>query len=154
MALVPHVRAFVLGANVGSTNMKPNAFIGKTKQPTRQELALALGPAHQLWEKLISDLELDQEWNSYSVKAGWSLKLKLKTRTILYLGPCDSCFRASFVLGDKALVAAQTSGLPKRILDLLSEAKKYPEGTAVRFENVKAGDVAAIMKLAAIKLAN
>ena len=32
------------------------------------------------------------EWNSYSVKAGWSLRLKRKARTIVWLGPTPKCF--------------------------------------------------------------
>ena len=134
--------------------MKPNAFIGKKDPPTDKELASVLGPSKQLWEKLISDLRLDPEWSSYSPKAGWSLKLKQKKRTILYLGPCEGSFRAAFVLGDKAITAVKATQLPKRVLKIITEAKKYPEGTAVRFEEVKADDLNAIQKLAAIKAAN
>ena len=124
--------------------MKPNAFVGKKSQPSRQEVAAALGSSNELWEKLIADLHLDPEWNSYSPKAGWSLKLKQKKRTILYLGPCEGSFRAAFVLGDKAIAAAKSSELPKRVLKMVAEAKKYPEGWAVRFEEVAAEDLESI----------
>ena len=134
--------------------MKPNAFIGKKDQPTEKEVASALGSSKQLWQKLISELRLEPEWNSYSIKAGWSLKMKQKKRTILYLGPCEGSFRAAFVLGDKAIAAAKAIALPKRVLKMIAEAKKYPEGTAVRFEDVKADDLDAIEKLAEIKAAN
>lgn len=134
--------------------MKPNAFIGKEDQPSAKELASALGASHDLWQKLVSDLHLEPEWNCYSTKYGWSLKLKQKKRTILYLGPCEGSFRAAFVLGGKAIAAAKSGDLPARVLKLIAEAKKYPEGTAVYFENVKARDLTAIEKLAAIKAVN
>jgi len=134
--------------------MKTNAFVGKTKQPSDRELASALGSSHALWQSLIKELGLEGEWNSYSPKAGWSLKLKQKKRTILYMVPCEGSFRVAFVLGDKALAAARAGKLPKRILDMLAEAKKYPEGTAVRLEEVTLQDLNVIKTLAGIKLAN
>ena len=97
--------------------MLPNAFIGKPKKPTAAELTAALGPAKALWDQLLARLADEfnltvQEWNSYSRKAGWSLRLKLKDRNILYLTPCQECFYVSFALGDKAVEAARESGLP------------------------------------------
>jgi len=132
--------------------MEPNAFVGKKTRPTSRELALALGDALPLWKKLQEELQLTPEWNSYSPKAGWSLKLNDKKRTILYLSPCKGCFRASFALGDKAVDAAKSSNLPKKVMKLIAEAKKYPEGTALRFEPVNPADLTSITTLARIKL--
>lgn len=135
--------------------MKPNAFIGHRNRPTAKELSAALGPTFKLWNDLLADLHLpDQEWNSYSIKAGWSMKLKQKKRTILHLGPSEGSFQIAFILGDRALAAARASNLPTRIVGLLAEAQKYPEGTAVRIEVTKATDLAGVKELAAIKMAN
>ena len=94
--------------------MAPNAFIGKTGQPTEQELAAELGPSKALWDRLLTELAeefnlVTQEWNSYSPKAGWSLRLKRLKRNILYLGPCHGSFRVMLILGDKAIAAARQS---------------------------------------------
>lgn len=135
--------------------MEPNAFAGRKTKPTDVDVAKALGPAKALWDQVIEDLKTDcptKEWNSYSVKAGWSLKLKQKDRTILYLGPLIGGFRVSFVLGDKAVQSARRSQLPKPVIKLIDEAKKYAEGTAVRFEVSTMADIDTIKKLAAIKL--
>jgi hypothetical protein len=136
----------------------PNAFIGKTTMPTAAELSAVLGETTKLWAELIDSLAkeqgLDQEWNSFKPKYGWSLLLKLKKRRIVYLGPCVGCFRASFILGDKAVAAARASNLPKRVLLLLDEAPRYPEGTGLRLLVKTARDLPAIRKLAQIKLAN
>ena len=138
--------------------MLPNAFIGKLKQPTAKELAAALGPAKALWDSLLTQLaklfDPKLEWNSYSPKAGWSLKIKKGSRTILYLAPCPNAFRVSFVLGDKAVKAALQSKLSQGVLKMIKEAKRYPEGYAIRMDVKKESDLPAIVKLATIKIAN
>lgn len=88
--------------------MLANAFIDKTTQPNEAELAVELGESIQLWKKLVSDLAGEsgvdiQEWKSISRKYGWSLRLKVKQRNIVYLSPHRGCFTASLVLGDKAV---------------------------------------------------
>jgi hypothetical protein len=135
--------------------MSPNAFIGRTLPPTDDELSTELGAARALWDELIADLALPtQEWNSYSPKAGWSLKLKLKKRTILYLAPCHGRFRVAFVLGAKAVEAARQSKLSKAVLKIIDEAPRYPEGTGVRLEITARKHLATVKKLAEVKLAN
>jgi len=139
--------------------MLQNAFVGQAKKPTKAELTSVLGKAHALWQGLVSDtrrdLKLDgEEWNSYSVKAGWALRLKLKKRNILYLGPRTGFFLCSFVLGDKAVAAARKSDLPAPVLKIIDEAKRYAEGTAVRIEVHDAADLEAVKRLARIKIDN
>ena len=138
--------------------MSPNAFINKPK-PTDAELAAALGPAKAIWDQLLADLAKDfetniQEWNSYSPKAGWSLRVKRKARTIVWLAPCLGCFRVAFIFGDKAMQAVRQCELPQRILKIINEAPKYPEGTGIRLEVKSSRDIRTLKKLAAIKLAN
>jgi hypothetical protein len=94
------------------------------------------------------------EWNSYSPKAGWALRLKVKKRNIVYLAPCAGHFRVAFILGDKAVAAARQGNLAKSTLKLIDEAPRYPEGTGVRLMVKAAKDLAAIKKLALIKMAN
>jgi hypothetical protein len=95
-----------------------------------------------------------QEWNSYSLKAGWSMRLKLKKRNILYMSPCKDYFRVAFILGDKAVKATRQIKLPQRIAKAIEDAPRYPEGTGVRLIVKRMSDLPAIQKLAAIKLAN
>jgi hypothetical protein len=139
--------------------MLPNAFIDKPKKPTAAELTAALGPAKALLDQLLAGLadELNltiQEWNSYSRKAGWSLRLKLKERNILYLTPRQGCFFVSFALGDKAVQAARQSVLPPSVIKIINDAKRYAEGTGVRMEMKKPKDIEIAKQLAAIKLAH
>jgi Protein of unknown function (DUF3788) len=135
-----------------------NAFIGKTAQPTAKEVITALGSTAELWKQLVDWFAEQgvtvQEWNSYSPKAGWALRLKVKKRNIIYLAPCAGCFRIAFIFGDKAVAAAREGGLSKALLKLFDEAPRYPEGTGLRLVVKASKDLAAIRKLALIKLAN
>ena len=139
--------------------MSENAFIDKPEPPTDGELAAALGPAKAVWDQLLTELEADfgvnvHEWNSYSPKAGWSLRVKQKRRTIVWLGPRWGSFNVAFILGDKAMRAARQVKLPQRIVKVMNEAPKYPEGTGIRLEVRASRDIGTLKKLAAVKVAN
>ena len=136
-----------------------NAFAGQATQPTDHELGLALGMSHTLWLDLIADLKRDlkldaEEWNSYSVKAGWSLRLQAKKRNIVYLSPRSGYFVAAFILGDKAVAAARKSQLPARIQKMIDKAKHYAEGTAIRIEVRDDQDANIVRSLTKIKVEN
>jgi len=122
-------------------------------------LAAALGDCCVLWQQLVTDLKDElaidaAEWNTSSVKLGWSLRLQVKKRSIVYLGPRKGFFLASFILGDKAIAAAKKSALGSRVLSLIAESKRYPEGTAVRIEVRSESDLQIVKKLAKIKIEN
>jgi hypothetical protein len=135
-----------------------NAFIGQAQEPTDRELAATLGAAKALWDRLVAEMtgehNLTREWNSYSIKAGWSLRLKREARNIVYLSPSQGGFMASFALGGKAIHAARASKFPKHVLKIIAEAKKYGEGTAVRIVVSGSEDVAVVKKLTKIKMEN
>jgi len=136
-----------------------NAFVGKLERPNDDELAAALGPAKALWDALAGDLvretEIDvQEWNSYSPKAGWSLRLKRRGRVIVYLVPLRGSFQAAMALGDKAVKVAQKSELPARVRKIIAEAPRYAEGTGVRIGVSGPEDASAVKMLARIKSEN
>jgi len=136
----------------------PNAFVGKTQQPNEEEVKAALGSSAEVWKQLVDWLAeqgvTGQEWKSSGVKYGWSLRLKVKKRNIVYLGPCNGCFRVAFVLGDRAVEAARSCGLSKSALQALDEATRYPEGTGIRLMVNSAKDLATIKKLTLVKMAN
>jgi hypothetical protein len=139
--------------------MHANAFINKTTAPTESELVSALGPAKAAWDRILSDLaqELDvsiHEWKCHSLKWGWSLKVKRKARTIVWLSPSENGFNVLFILGDRAVQAARKGKLPKRIVSAIDAATKYPEGTGIRLWVTSTRTVGALKALAAIKLAN
>jgi hypothetical protein len=136
-----------------------NAFVGHATKPTPEELSAALGPTNRIWNQLVEAMAEEyginvQEWTSYSPKYGWSLRLKLKKRNILYMAPCKGCFRVAFILGDKAMKAVKQIKLPQPVTTAIENATRYPEGTGVRLLVKRMSDLASIQKLAAVKLAN
>lgn len=142
-----------------TTPLQTNAFIGRTKPPAEEDVAAALGASKGVWDQLLANLAgqygvTGHDWKSYSPKAGWSLRVTRKTRTIVWLSPQHHSFEVLFILGDKAMRAARQSDFPKRVVEALKEAPKYPEGTGVRLKVKSPRDLAALDKLAAIKLAN
>jgi len=136
-----------------------NAFIDQTSQPTTSQITAALAenaePWHQLIDWMVTEKGIDeQEWKSLAPKYGWSLRMKVKKRTVVYLGPCTHCFRASFVLGDRAVAAARQAALPKSVVTAIDEARHYAEGTGLQLIVRRGSDLPAIQKLVEIKLAN
>jgi hypothetical protein len=137
-----------------------NAFIGKAAAPTDKELATALGKnAKTLWDKLVREIGDEaganvREWNSYSPKHGWSLRLKRAKRNIVYLIPFSGAFQVAFIFGEKAMQAARDEKLPARLVKIMEAAPKYVEGTGVRLDVERAEDVEIIKKLAMIKVKN
>jgi hypothetical protein len=135
-------------------------FIGKTEQPSAEELAGVLGPSGKLWNEIVGWMGTElgattQEWKGvYPKKYGWSLRLKIKARNIVYLGPSRGCFQAAFILSDRALRAAKEAHLPAVVTQAIAEAPHYPEGTGLRLVVKSAKDLPAIRKLAKIKVAN
>jgi hypothetical protein len=139
--------------------MITNAFIGKSTQPTERELAAELGPSKTLWKHLLNDLAsefdlTDLVWHTYSTKAGWSLRVRRRERNIVYLAPSKDSFMACLALGDKALQSVRRNKLPKRIMKLIDEAKRYPEGTAIRIEVTSPKDLDIVKKFINAKLEN
>ena len=136
-----------------------NAFVGRTSRPTPEEVEAALGSSAAAWKEFVAWVEHEkdvttEEWKSDALKYGWSLRLKKKDRTIVYLAPCQGCFRAAFVLGDRAMEAARHTRFSQKVAEAIAAAPHYSEGTGVRLIVKKPADLPAIRKLAEIKLAN
>jgi hypothetical protein len=137
--------------------MALSAFDDKSKKPTPAKLRTMLGRTSAHWDGLTSHVAasyppLDQTWNFAGANWGWSLRLRQKKRTVLYMTPCEKHFLVGFVLGGKAVQAARDSKLPESVLTAIDKAKKYPEGKALRIEVRTKKDLQIAKDLAAIKM--
>jgi hypothetical protein len=137
----------------------PNAFVGKVTKPTTAEVGVALGSSASAWTQLVEEFATRydvaiQEWKSYSPKYGWSLRLLQKKRTIIYLSPCQGCFRVTFILGNRAVKFLQHGNPSKILTKLIADAPRYPEGAGVRLTVRGTREMAVIRKLAEAKLAH
>ena len=137
-----------------------NAFIGKSDKPSPEELSAALGPTAKLWNGFVEWVASEvgvvtQEWKgAYPNKYGWSLRLKMKARNIVYLSPYSGFFMVGFVLCDRAVMAAKEAQFPTAVAKAIAAAPRYPESTGLRLAVKTARDLPSLRKLAAIKLAN
>jgi hypothetical protein len=139
--------------------MALSAFSEKAKKPRDADVMKILGRSGTHWKSIVESVAadfkpLDQTWGYAGADWGWSLRLKQKKRTILYLTPCHKYFVAGLVLGGKAVQAARRSDLPKMVLENIAKSKKYAEGTGVRIEVRNKSDREAVLALASIKMAN
>jgi hypothetical protein len=130
-------------------------FEDRTSAPDGTALAAELGPAKTRWDELVAHVAeayppVGEEWTFYK---SWSLRLKHKKRTILYLLPRERMFLCAFVFGGRATEAARQSRLPKAVLKAIDEAPVYAEGRGFRLEVRTDRDVETMRRLAAIKMA-
>ena len=139
--------------------MALSAFDDKTRVPDDDDLSSTLGKAYAHWNELQALVTarrspMSAVWGFAGKNFGWSLRLKLKDRTILYMTPRRDHFLVSFALGERAVKAAHDSALPASVLAAIDAAPRYAEGRGVRFEVRRAQTVRQMDALAAIKIAN
>jgi len=121
----------------------------KSVEPVASDVAEVLGPSEELWYELIARMEasygpLTEAWGFSGAKYGWSLRLKQKKRTILYLIPQSDTFLVGIVLGDRALSLLRWDDLSPEVLHAIDEAPRYGEGTGFRIPVAQAADCADI----------
>ena len=137
--------------------MALSAFDDKAAPPRKAALARMLGRTSTHWDALRTRLggefdPLTEEWNFAGKKYGWSLRLKHKKRTIVYMIPCRRFFLAGLVLGEKAVKATRDSAVPAPMLAAIEAAPRYGEGRGLRLEVRNKKDLDGIVKLAMIKM--
>lgn len=116
--------------------MAQNVFQDKIPKPTSARLAKALGARSKYFDELKRHIpgQFTEEWKYYGKTLGWGLKVLLENRNLFFLGARKGYFSLGFILGDKAVAAAQKSTLSPDLKQQLLEAKKYAEGRGVRFD--------------------
>ncbi|UCC99141.1 MAG: DUF3788 domain-containing protein [Phycisphaerales bacterium] len=139
--------------------MSVSVFDDKGAKPDNKMLAKALGKSHRLWLQIKENLkaeygELIEEWKFYGQKSGWILKTLRKKRNLFFFIPLKGSFRVSFVFGEKAVAAVEKSGLPKKLITELKNARKYAEGRGLQIDVRSSADVEHIKRLVEIKVNN
>ncbi len=139
--------------------MSPSVFLDRGSLPGPGDVEAALGDARARWAELESGLRsmfapLTEHW-SYSGKSlGWLLQLKRGKTTVVNLVPGRGDFVASLALTARACEAAEASDLSPATKAVVRESPKYSEGRGVRIAVRTRRDVADVLKLAAIRMAN
>ena len=139
--------------------MAVSVFDDKSTKPDEKSLKRSLGDTYAVWQTIDEHLQqeygdISSEWNHYSKKSGWVLKVVQKKRAIFYLIPQKGHFDVSFVFGDKAVAAAEQSKLPQKMMEELRNARRYVEGRGLRVPVKSSRALKSVKTLVAIKLAN
>ena len=136
--------------------MSLSVFGEKALVPNDEMLKAELCECKSCWDGIVNYIadtygNFSEEWKYYSKAAGWSLVIKSGKRTLVYLIPLSGCFKANFVFGDKAVVAAQAAGLPDSLVTLILEAKQHMEGRSFMIDVKSEADVEIAKTLINIK---
>jgi hypothetical protein len=139
--------------------MDAPVFPDKQHKPQDSDLARVLGKAKSHWDALTDHAstaspDAQPEWKHYGKRSGWVFVLRGKRSNLLYLIPHEKQFNASFAFGEAAFQAALESDLPAKVIAMVRESPKYPEGRAIRMAVASAADVKVVKRLLSIKLDN
>ena len=137
--------------------MNVDVFTDEKKQPSDGDLRKKLGKSYKLFEETVISLQFDQqgiafEWK-FSKTSGWYLIVLKKKRRLFYFIPKERDFLFRMLFGERAVGEIRKGRLPKIVKEMVTKAKKYPEGTLVEFDKSNY-EVETILKLLRIKIEN
>lgn len=122
------------------------------KPPTASDVAALLGKSHAQFQVLTGRPGAVCEWRRYSKSAGWVVKVSEGDRTLFYMAPRPGHFEVTVVLGERAVAAALSGRVGKKLQASIREARAYVEGRPVRVLVKKQADLEAVEELVAVKL--
>jgi hypothetical protein len=137
--------------------MSASIFDNKHEMPNGTMLVDALGETNRYFNRITSFIrdeygELTPEWKFYGQKAGWSMKLMVKRRNVLFVVPCEGYFNVQLIFGDKAVEQILADGFPESIKQQLQSATKYVEGRGIQLEIRTPDDSEVVVGLIKVKM--
>ena len=119
--------------------MASSIFTDKVNTPDITDLQAALGDSYPLWQTIVEYIhqkynDTEEEWIYPGVKYGWSLRIKDKCRSILYLLPRDNYFKAAFIFGQRATDRIMSSCVRSMIKTELESAREYAQGRGIKID--------------------
>lgn len=139
--------------------MPLSIFADKQRKPEYKDVIEVLGGTAIFWDTIKNNISSQypgsiEEWKYYSKSSGWTLLLKYKKRTILYLFPCDGYITVLFVFGERAVQKAYENDLPQYIIERIESAVPYMEGRSFQIDVKNESDIEHVKKLIDIKTEN
>jgi hypothetical protein len=119
--------------------MALSIFADKDKHPDDVALKEKLEDTFPVWRAIVEHLyqhynDISEEWSFSGKNYGWSLRVKLKKRNIIYLIPMGGFFKFAFVFGKKGVEEVKNSAVCFEIKNELLNARTYAEGTGFRMD--------------------
>jgi hypothetical protein len=124
-------------------------------EPSRAEIADALGAVASLWESLTAYVEsrydVEPTFGAPSQRYGWDVKYRKGGRTLLSLTPDEGRFTALVVLGGAEARAARELDLGEHVRAVFEEAEQLHDGRWLYILVESERDVQDIQVLLALK---
>ena len=107
--------------------MSQSIFLDKANIPGEEDVQKTLSNSYENWNVLRAFMvenydQVSEEWNFPGKNYGWSMRIKIKKRNIIYMVPHDGYFNVAFVFGPRAYEVVLKSDLPEEIKDSLKES--------------------------------
>ena len=139
--------------------MSQSIFLDKALQPKDEEVRNVLKNSYENWNAIREFItgnheNVSDEWNFPGKNYGWSMRIKIKKRNIIYMVPHDGYFNVAFVFGPRAYEVVSNSDLPGEIKDSLKQARVYMEGRGIRLDVHADDSINNIQELIQIKVQN
>ena len=139
--------------------MATSIFEDRGTVPDEVMVTSALADTYVIWKELRNYVEdnyssVNEEWKNYGKSSGWVLLMKIKKRTLFYMIPKDGYFSLNFVLGGKAVAAAEESPLSEEIKEKIRSATPYVEGRSVSIDISSRDLIESVKLMMAIKYKN
>jgi hypothetical protein len=116
-------------------------------------MAAVLGDAYPPFQALVSrGGAAVAEWRRSSKQSPWLLKVSQGKRTLFYARPDSGALKVTVLLGGRAVEAALTGQVSKRLHASIREARVFPEGRPVSVWIKRPEDVAKVEELITVKL--
>lgn len=135
--------------------MTPTAFMDREHEPSRAEIADALGAVASLWESLtayvVSRYDVEPTYGAPSKRYGWDVKYRKGGRTLLSLTPDEGRFTALVVLGGAEARAARELDLGEHVRAVFEDAEQLHDGRWLHILVESERDVQDIQVLLALK---
>lgn len=137
--------------------MALSKFDDKARRPDEQDLRGTLSAQWDLWTQLREHVAeaysgSTEEWKFYGRASGWTMLLKHKKRTIMYLFPAPGLFTVLFVFGEAAVARAGQADLPPDVMTAIRDAKAHVEGRSFSVQVTTTTDLEVVKRLIAIKM--
>jgi hypothetical protein len=131
--------------------MEERPFVDKEAEPTEEKLEHTLGSSYSYYNELMEVANsFLRDWN-FSKASGWMLKVHDKKKALFYLIPLKNEFKISMAIRENERKSFLKDNELEVIHNMITSAKKYKEGYALRFD-VKNNEDFKIIKLLIEKL--
>jgi hypothetical protein len=119
--------------------MAVSCFVNRDKHPVDTDLKDVLADTYLWWKDIVDHCyqhysDISEVWNFSGKRYGWSLRIKLRKRNLIYLIPASGYFRFAFVFSSKGVEAVMNSAINDLIKHELVNARTYAEGTGFRMD--------------------